>query len=261
VIERLFRFQASSDYDSYTVHYTWHKKRRVIRQFFGMALKACGVASPTVTDIGCGDGFDVFMLSRLPEARACASFTGIDLDNQNISYCRARAQFEGADKLHFVTRDVVNSPLRPGDLGDIVICSEMVEHLPEPDEFIGQVAGALPPGGHLILTTPNAASWPARVKRALGRVPEHQPSTGPVAGHISVRGRKAWRDACRKTGLRLVRQRRGSAAYGSPQLDKCRVRAGLLIVVDAVCDLLRLNDLSWETLQLYCKPRQADTSG
>ncbi len=248
--ERLFRFQASADYDSYTVHYTWHKKRRVIRELFRSALARCNASAPRVFDIGCGDGFDLFMLGTLPDAQKCSSFAGIDLNAEDIAYCRARAEHQADDRFSFAVRDVVAEPFSAGELGEIVLCSEVVEHIAEPEPFLAALAGAMPAQGMLILSTPNGSSWTGRVKRKLA-ADKREESAG--VGHVSVLGRKVWRKICGQAGLSLLCERRGSTIYGSPRLDGNRLLAGMAIGCDAFLDLLGLNDTSWETLQLYVK--------
>ena len=136
----------------------------------------------------------------------------------------------------------------------MIICSEVVEHLVEPERLIAALARALSVGGFLILSTPNGASWTGRSRCALGEAPPPAVPPDPTGfghGHISVRGRKQWRMACRAAGLVLVAERRGSLLYGSPAVDRRRWLAGLAIALDGLLDLLRLNELSWETVQLY----------
>lgn len=47
--------------------------------------------------------------------------------------------------------------LSPENVGrfDIVLCTEVIEHVAHPDELIRHLKGFLNPGGHLVLTTPN----------------------------------------------------------------------------------------------------------
>ena len=187
--------------------------------------------------------------ARIRHPARCSRFVGLDLNEDDIAYCKARLEYEGDDRLEFRVQDVVAEPLRSEDAAEIVVCSEVVEHLEKPEALLENIADVLPCGGYLILTTPNGAAWSGRVRRALGWVPP----TTDGHGHISVYGRKEWRRRCRRAGLVLVTERRGSIAYGAVGIDRRRVLAGALIASDAVFDLLRLKDLSWETLQLYRK--------
>lgn len=53
---------------------------------------------------------------------------------------------------------------------DLVLCTEVIEHILEEDErLLETLAGLLRPGGLLVLSVPNAAGFGNRVKLALGR--------------------------------------------------------------------------------------------
>jgi len=61
----------------------------------------------------------------------------------------------------------------PGPLGgafDLVLCTEVIEHILEDDELLlHSLAQLLRPGGELVLSVPNAAGFGNRVKLVLGR--------------------------------------------------------------------------------------------
>lgn len=54
---------------------------------------------------------------------------------------------------------------------DTVVLNAVIEHLVEPIGVLSQLARLLSPGGELIITTPNIASWRRRIKLACGRFP------------------------------------------------------------------------------------------
>jgi SAM-dependent methyltransferase len=67
----------------------------------------------------------------------------------------------------------LNDPERPPlEEHDVVVCSEVIEHLHvAPVPVVRYLASALRPGGRLILQTPNATALPKRLRMAVGRNP------------------------------------------------------------------------------------------
>lgn len=57
------------------------------------------------------------------------------------------------------------------DVFDVIIMSDVVEHLVEPIAALGLLRNHLAPEGRLIICTPNIAKWTRRVKLLLGRFP------------------------------------------------------------------------------------------
>ncbi|MDX1393617.1 MAG: class I SAM-dependent methyltransferase [Gemmatimonadota bacterium] len=47
---------------------------------------------------------------------------------------------------------------------DLVVSSELIEHLPSPRAFLGQTRRLLRPGGHLVVSTPNVSNWIGRLR-------------------------------------------------------------------------------------------------
>ncbi|MBT8137110.1 MAG: class I SAM-dependent methyltransferase [Gammaproteobacteria bacterium] len=54
---------------------------------------------------------------------------------------------------------------------DLVWCSEVIEHLQSPEQFVAECERVLKPGGKLILTTPNSAFWLYPLARLFGKTP------------------------------------------------------------------------------------------
>lgn len=61
----------------------------------------------------------------------------------------------------------------PFDVGmfDVVVFGEVIEHVPDPDFVLDEIWRTLKPGGRLIVTTPNLASWANRILLLLGIQP------------------------------------------------------------------------------------------
>lgn len=93
-----------------------------------------------VLDIGCGDGV---LLSFIKEG----SLFGVDLDQSSLNYgaSRVKAKFiqAAADKLPF-----------KANFFDVVLATEIIEHLTQPEKLIQEANRVLKPSGYLILTTP-----------------------------------------------------------------------------------------------------------
>lgn len=97
----------------------------------------------TVLDIGCGAG-----LLCEPLAKAGANVIGIDATAASIKAAKAHM-----DKLNI--RYLVGEA---GDLTeqfDVVIASEVLEHVADTDAFLGEAAARVKPGGVLVLSTLN----------------------------------------------------------------------------------------------------------
>ena len=148
-------------------------------------------------DAGCGHGAVVHeLLARGWDAR------GLDLSGWVIEQAR-RAR--PADAHRFAVGDA-DAP-SPGENLDLVICLEVLEHVPDPVATLRALASRLAPGGRLIATTPNL--------RPL--IPWWDPLTSDPT-HISVHEPRWWRGACRRrrprgaAGRHLCRRSRTVAA-------------------------------------------------
>lgn len=103
-----------------------------------------------VLDLGCGYGYGSELLSR-----KAGSVTGLDYHAPAIEHNRSR---HTAPNLRFVEHDA-NTPLPfPDSSFDLVVSSEVIEHIDRRRELLGEIVRVGRPGGYLILKTPNAVS-------------------------------------------------------------------------------------------------------
>ncbi len=51
---------------------------------------------------------------------------------------------------------------------DVILCSNVLEHLTDPDKALVQLKNLLKPGGHFVIALPNVAHWSIRLNLLLG---------------------------------------------------------------------------------------------
>ncbi|MHB1303682.1 MAG: bifunctional 2-polyprenyl-6-hydroxyphenol methylase/3-demethylubiquinol 3-O-methyltransferase UbiG [Acidiphilium sp.] len=107
-----------------------------------------GTVPARVLDVGCGGGILAESL-----ARAGCTVTGIDASGEAIAAARAHAAGQG---LSIDYRAAETMALRAEGLRFPVITAlEIIEHVPDPQAFIDDLAGLLKPGGLLFISTIN----------------------------------------------------------------------------------------------------------
>jgi ubiquinone/menaquinone biosynthesis C-methylase UbiE len=116
-----------------------HTKHRHMRyhDFFWKRVNA----GETVLDIGCGNGALTFDVADRGGAQVC----GIDLSEQNIASARERYAHPNVT---YVVGDALTA--LPGTHFDVVIMSNVLEHLPGRPEFLRRVQATLTPQRFLI---------------------------------------------------------------------------------------------------------------
>ena len=103
-------------------------------------------------DIGCGYGYGSHLLSE--HARLV---TGIDYHPPAIAYAREHYQ---SPNLTFLRHDA-NTPLPfPDRSFDLIVSSEVLEHIEKQEDLIREVARVGRPGGHAIIKTPHVVLDP-----------------------------------------------------------------------------------------------------
>jgi SAM-dependent methyltransferase len=120
------------------------------------------VTSPKaiVADLGCGSGA---MLCEVLKARSTWTGCGLDISEAAIKYARRLATHKDvAARAQFQTGCLMNLPFASGSL-DVVIASEVVEHLPHPERAFAELARVLAPGGLLLVTVPAESHTPAHI--------------------------------------------------------------------------------------------------
>ncbi len=134
---------SSSNLNKYTTPnriYRWH-----IDRFFKATSREVHQFEPqSILDAGCGEGYFTNYLARsLPDSRV----TGTDLSHDAIAYASNRF----GDGAAFSVGDVYELPF-PSNAFDVVVCSEVLEHLDQPERALEEVIRVAAVG--VVLTVP-----------------------------------------------------------------------------------------------------------
>lgn len=170
---------------------TWseyHGHRHEMRyRLVGEATRANLPAGGVVLDIGCGSALAA---DRLLDCEA--TYVGLDFGGHHIvSAAKRHRDAPRALRTWFVRGDGERLPVADGAV-DVVIFTEVIEHLLRPELAVWEIARVLKPGGVLVMTTNNASEMPLRfplsdplayLEKALGfrhdRLISHRPWVWP----------------------------------------------------------------------------------
>jgi len=127
-------------------------------------------------DIGCGDGICTQVALETCHAAPNATVEIVGFDWSMAALRQARARDLPVAR---ASADGGGLPLATSSV-DIIIMSELIEHLVDPDATLDEAWRVLIPGGTLLLSTPNLAAWYNRVLLAIG--------VQPLFTEVSLRG-------------------------------------------------------------------------
>lgn len=132
----------------------WLHRRRY-EKVLGSLLKLCGGEKTTILDLGCGTG----TYARYLETKSCGChYVGCDIDAELL-----RLAYRGSSG-NYVQCDIQLLPFKERSL-DIVLCSEVLEHLSRPYEALTNLGRAAHQA--VVITFP--------VERFLSRIKDRHP--------------------------------------------------------------------------------------
>jgi 2-polyprenyl-3-methyl-5-hydroxy-6-metoxy-1,4-benzoquinol methylase len=186
------------------------------RYLLGPLLRLAGPLRPgtRVLDAGCGNGFYAAQFL----ARGCV-VVGVDLGEAGIAHARKtypQGRFELAEV------DPTLLPRLGEDPFDLVISTEVIEHLYQPKAFVAGCFAALKPGGRFVCTTPYHGYLKNLALAATNKFDLH---VNPLqdGGHIKFWSRRTLSVLLTQAGFRKIRF---AGAGRVPGLWKSMVMAG-----------------------------------
>jgi len=144
----------------------------------------------TYLDVGCGNGGATMFAAR----QGCAVIA-TDVQADKVAAVERRLEAAGASRFRCLVSDSDPLPL-PGASVTRVVCSEVMEHVPDPGRFLAELVRVGEPGALYLLTVPDPAS--EAIQRELA--PE---SYWRVPNHVRVFSRDEFADTVERAGLRI----------------------------------------------------------
>lgn len=102
-----------------------------------------------ILEIGCGYGYLIYALRK-------AGYDAIGIDISSSAIDNAKKHFGD----YYICADAANYYPNNAETFDVVILTEVIEHIPEVQKMLKTIHALLSPGGDLILTTPNRSAFP-----------------------------------------------------------------------------------------------------
>lgn len=110
----------------------------------------CRVKPETILDTGCGRGFYPKMLSLLDFPKA---IYGVDLLEKHVRLAEQLVH-DDQNRVTFKQASIYELPFPDSSL-DFVICSEVLEHLDDPQKGVDEIYRVLRTGGNAVFTVPS----------------------------------------------------------------------------------------------------------
>jgi 2-polyprenyl-3-methyl-5-hydroxy-6-metoxy-1,4-benzoquinol methylase len=127
--------------------------------------------------------------------------TALDLSSELVSQIRARPG------VHRALQHDLSSGSLPFDdaVMAAVFAGEIIEHLVDTRRFLDEIHRVLRPGGLLVVTTPNLASFENRVRLLFGVYPAWLEYELSSQGHVRAYTKRTLRTHLRSTGFSIER--------------------------------------------------------
>jgi ubiquinone/menaquinone biosynthesis C-methylase UbiE len=260
--KKILEEEAKVVWPVYSEEYSWWKMKNTIFKLVRDELQKLGKPHFEILDIGCGKGTDVFMMDSLLKTFS-TRFTAIDISSISIEFANMLREMRGDKDCFFKVGDAEKLEFGDGSF-DVVFCSELMEHLPEPEKCLAEIYRVLKTKGLAVITTPNPRNLAKRLvsRKQMQTIDEEQKwcfqrhgNLASETGHISEKSCKEWRNLAVRSGFKIEAVKRGSVIYGGPFFDRHPALFGLLLGFDSFLDLFHVYGLSWDIVMKLRKSK------
>jgi SAM-dependent methyltransferase len=261
--------------------YFWHRKRLMMLDLIAANAGSRGTeAQPAVyVDLGSGEGIDLSIVADFLGAGASPEnplhgkwkCIGVEGFPQHIEDCRKRLASFGLGQVEVLAANITK-PLGFADASiDMLLCSEVFEHMPDPGVLVREIHRVLKTGGLALITTPNEPNplqrswWSAKRREQVRERFRGLVHSGGVEingelvdiyGHISLQTSRELDALMAKFGFDRQDYRRGAMFYGGQRWLNLPPIHFARLMVERLLDLAPLSlvrNISDESIALYRK--------
>ena len=113
-----------------------------------------------VLDVGCGDGGNIFFAGQQG-----AHVAFVDIEPERVAETERRARSSRARDVTPIVSDCDPIPL-PDGYASVVICTEVLEHVPDPDRLLAELVRVGKPGARYLISVPDPVAESVQRKLA-----------------------------------------------------------------------------------------------
>lgn len=124
-------------------------------------LRTSWPARPNLLDVGCGRG-------QLADAARRLNYRVTAIECHPAALAIARDRVDELFSIDLCDRHTVSSEFANRQF-DVILFADVLEHLPDPLTVLRFYLGFLGPGGRVVISLPNMASWDRRLALLFGR--------------------------------------------------------------------------------------------
>ncbi|MBI4145222.1 class I SAM-dependent methyltransferase [Candidatus Woesearchaeota archaeon] len=137
-------------------------------------LRFCAIKDgDKVLEVGCGSGYVLNLINR-------GELYGIDISKTAIEW--AKRKLSAKPNVKHLSAQPAERMKFANDTFDVVFCSEVIEHVPNPRKLAEEICRVVKPGGRVVFTFPNEGTinfakqtvkWLGLYRLMLKGIPEH----------------------------------------------------------------------------------------
>jgi len=147
-------------------------------------------------DVGCGEGRHIFGIMQDYPLMKCI---GLDMDKESLE--KAEEGYEYFKSIseagaRFLKGSAYILPF-PDESIDLIVCSEVLEHLHEYNDAVKEIHRVLKPGGKFYASVP--ASWPEKICWKLSKDYQNQPG-----GHLRIFSQSGLISEIKESGFKFL---------------------------------------------------------